>query len=750
MLWRTVKNLVKRTEQPNKTTFTTQALDLLHNKYFEEAESILQDQFEGQSNPTALELALLGEASFHLEKTKFAEELFHRALKLQPGLAEGHYGLSLIYYEAGRHEDALAQALYARNRDPANSRILSQLGLCHIAFSEYGPAREILRQAVLIDPRNVPALNNYAIALHAMGDLSDAWYYLNLAIETNPSYEPALDNIRNLFTRGAFQTNFDISSGSFDTKLILNNAPSWSASDLVPETTLELLEAEYETDPTNTDAAAKLINAYLKALRLQDAADILNTAQAHNENNIDLVLISARLADQLGQHNRARKHYEKALIIEPDNVIALLGLGHTLKILGQTDDALTPIEKAVSLEESPQTLLSLAFTQCTACKYTESLSSCARLEIVAPHLSPFLITTRAVCHAYLGNFDEAIKYADQADDSEIQSPGFSVFRGMLDLMHENYLDGWKGYANRFYLNTTMKRLLPYPRWNGENIAGKNILVLAEQGLGDQVMFASCLPDLLSLRPKKIILEANHRVEKTLARSFPVIEVLSSNQRGFEWLPEGSEPDFYVPLADLPRFFRNAICDFPAHTGYLTADSHRIEYWKKKLGESSARPKVGISWRGGLQITRQAVRTLPLEKLTSILSDNRIQFVNLQYGDVDQEIQEFAQPLNLCILNFPEAIQDLDEFAALISSLDLIITVCNTTVHYTGALGCEGWVLAPHVPEWRYGLTSDTMRWYPSIRMFRQQSHDGWDNVLADLRIALDNWLSRSSSSHWHT
>jgi hypothetical protein len=108
--------------------------------------------------------------------------------------------------------------------------------------------------------------------------------------------------------------------------------------------------------------------------------------------------------------------------------------------------------------------------------------------------------------------------------------------------------------------------------------------------------------------------------------------------------------------------------------------------------------------------------------------------------VSAELEAFAHPRGLSILHFPEAIRDLDEFAALIGALDLVITVCNTTVHYTGALGRECWVMAPHIPEWRYGLTSPGMRWYPSVKMFRQQNPGDWQGVLGELESAIATWL----------
>lgn len=747
MLWNTVKALLRGTTKSTATTLAVQAKDLLHQKYFEEAKAVLMDHLEARGELTALELALLGEVEFHLNQPSSAESLFFRAIKMQPGLAEGHYGLSLIYYEADRHKDALTQALYARNRDPASPRILAQLGLCHISLGDYGPAREVLRQAVLLDPKNVPALNNFSIALHAMGEISDSWYYLNRALSINPEYQPAKDNLSKLFTPQLFESNYDPLSGNFDTSLPISDLiKDWATNLSNDADDGEALEVRFEETPEDPDIAVKLIKYYLRSLRLEDVADILNTSLAHNPDNVDLSIISGQLAEKLGQFNRAQKNYEKALSIEPNNIKALLGLGHMLKQLGKPEDALVPVQKAADIDKTPNTLLHLAFTQCTACHYEESLLTCDTVESTAPFLARYLTTTKAVCHAYLGHFEQALSYADSAEDSDGNNPGFNVFKGMLDLLRENYREGWAGYSYRYFLTTTMKRLLPYPRWSGEDLTGKTILVLAEQGLGDQVMFASCLPDLKALKPATILLEANRRVEKTLARSFPDITVTPSDQKGFDWLSEATQPDYYIPIADLPRHFRNEVDEFPSHTGYLIADQNRVDFWNEKLSQVSSKPVVGISWRGGLQITRQSERTLSLQQLKAILSNQQIQFVNLQYGDVCDELNSFTSQSGLTILNYPEAIKDLDEFSALISALDLVITVCNTTVHYTGALGKPGWVLAPYIPEWRYGINTDTMRWYPSIKMFRQHAASNWTHVLKSVEKELHDWINLNTKN----
>jgi len=684
--------------------------------------------------------ALLGEVHYHRNNPKEAEARFQAALRLRPSLAEGHYGLSLLYYDAGRTDDALAHAQYARNIRPDSAPILAQAGLCYIAAQDYSGARDVLRQAALLDPDNAPLLNNLGIALHATGDPDGALYYFHRALTLKPDYGPALTNLRNLYAFAPPTFHFDAATGGGQTEI---NTPPHASFAPGEQENIEIdeLELQVEAAPTNILAAEQLIQRYLIALRLEDARDSLHVALAHSPNSAPLLVLAGRIAHMLGQHHQAVANYQLAVEQDPARVDALLGLSQVLRDQGNVEDALGYVQRAASHDDGIATLMQLAAALANACRYEECLATCDLIEARDPQLEPFLLNSRVVSHAYLGQFDVAMPYIDRLRQLDPGNFGLRCFVGILDLLHERYAEGWEGYRYRFLMESNDQRLLPFPRWQGEDLAGKTILILAEQGLGDQVMFASCLPDLLARHPRRVLLEAHVRVARSLERSFPGVEVVHSGQnKQLDWFENNLSPDFYTHIADLPYFFRRRADDFPKHHAYLLADPGRIAYWAERLRAANRRPKVGISWRGGMQKTRQRVRSLELERLRPLIAHEGVQFVNLQYGEVSAELDRFQSDTGLHILNFPEAIRDLDEFAALICGLDLVITVCNTTVHYTGALGKPCWVLAPNIPEWRYGLSAPVMPWYPSTRMFRQPAANDWGGVLEQVDLALQPWL----------
>ncbi len=737
MLWNTIKSLLSysKSNTGDSDPLSRRVRSLIKEKRYADAEKlILQDPDPLENDPERL--ALLGEIHYHASEKNKAEECFRKALQLQPSLAEGHYGLSLLCYDKGQIEDALAHAQYSRNIKPDDVLILSQLGLCYIAVRDFSNARDALRQAALIDPENVPTLNNLGISLHATGEARDALYYFQRALSLNPSYGPARENMRTLFGVDSHVIDFDPESGTPQSRIeMMDTAPDGAS--IHTEADLGEMEAHFERFPEDLENIQRLVRSHLRALNLEDARDILHIALAHHPSSVPLLCLTAQTAHKIGQNDRASALYAKAIEIDPNHLDSLIGYSHVLRDMGKVNDALIHMVHAAGVEESPNTLLHLAAAQANACQYAECLATCDRLESMAPHLAPILLTSRSVSHAYLGHFEEAFKLLDTIQEHDPSNIGLRCFIGLLHLMNERYQKGWDGYRYRFLMESNDQRILPFPMWQGEALEGKTILILAEQGLGDQIMFASCLPDMLRLHPGNVLLEANARVAVTLERSFPQIHVISSSQKkDFDWFKQDHVPDCYVHIADLPRHFRTRIEDFPKATGYLKADISRVGYWKARLDQENPRPKVGISWRGGLQKTRQSVRSLELTRLVPLLWNRSVQFVNLQYGDIASELHDFSTTSGLSILNYPEAIEDLDEFAALISALDLVITVCNTTVHYTGALGRECWVMTPFIPEWRYGIDSPHMRWYPTTRMFRQQESGNWDGVLEAVASAL--------------
>jgi hypothetical protein len=264
-------------------------------------------------------------------------------------------------------------------------------------------------------------------------------------------------------------------------------------------------------------------------------------------------------------------------------------------------------------------------------------------------------------------------------------------------------------------------------WRGEPLEGKSLLVWGEQGLGDEIMFASCLPDLLAIGAR-CTLDCSRRLRPLFRRSFPDIAVPDDQTAAI---------DFTLALGSLPSLFRRRREDFPRHAGYLRADPAREAFWRRELASLGPGRKIGVSWRGGLMRTGRALRSLEADQLLPLLRIDGVHWVNLQHGENAAELTRLGNTYGVRVASWEESLIDLDETAALVAGLDLVITVCSTMVHLAGALGRPAWVLTPSGPAWRYRLQGAEMPWYPSVVLYRQSQLGDWVEPLhrmaADLR-----------------
>jgi tetratricopeptide (TPR) repeat protein len=466
-----------------------------------------------------------------------------------------------------------------------------------------------------------------------------------------------------------------------------------------------------------------------------------------------------------GDKNVAEACYRAALALDPDIPEAHHNLALFLKRPGRFDEALRHFERAAALapdfsdatKERALCLIHLArygeaegllgrelvrhpdTAALHACmglvchktyRLTEALVYYETAQRLGPVDAEFYLNLGAVLQD-LGRIDEALGWYDRAIASQPDPKlrKMPIFQRALIRLLTGDFSAWPDYEIRLEDEELPRRDRAFPRWTGEDPAGHIVLIHGEQGLGDEIMFASCLPEVIS-RAKHCVIECAPKLESIFRRSFPAATVYAATARR-EVLNEAATAgiDCEVPVGSLPLYFRRQVADFPRHGGYLQADCARVEYWKRQLASLGAGIKVGISWRGGSLQTRSPLRSIPLEQWLPILRTGGAQFVSLQYDASGNELDRFRADCGIGVRHWPDAIADYDETAALVSALDLIISVCTAAIHLGGALGRPVWVMAPYSPEWRYGFAGETMPWYPSVRIFRQPAFGEWMPVV---------------------
>jgi Flp pilus assembly protein TadD len=273
-------------------------------------------------------------------------------------------------------------------------------------------------------------------------------------------------------------------------------------------------------------------------------------------------------------------------------------------------------------------------------------------------------------------------------------------------------------------------VLEVPMWEGPvKQPDCTVLVWGEQGIGDEIMFASMLREVL--KTNKVVLECFGRLETLFKKSFPEIDVYGTREdREVNWVGN-HKIDYRIPIGSLGKFYRRSAESFPG-TPYLVADA----------APKGDKFRVGIAWSGGgIKLGRVQKRSVPLSWWKSILNVPGIEFISLQHTDATEEL-DLMDTLGYSIKRMEEVkARDYYETARLVKSCDLVISVCTSVIHLAGALGVPCWVMTPKYPAWRY-QNSGKMPWYRSVRLYRSPETDqsGWMPVIQRIGLDLDDLM----------
>lgn len=341
-----------------------------------------------------------------------------------------------------------------------------------------------------------------------------------------------------------------------------------------------------------------------------------------------------------------------------------------------------------------------------------------------------------------GDDEAALAVYDDLLDADPTLAQVRLNRALLRLARGDFGGGWADYEARAAIPQYAAALGAAPEWDGSDLTGRSIALYPEQGLGDEIMFASCVPDVLA-KAASCVLVCHPKLVPIFSRSFPRASVRSSTAPASDLERNAS---FSARIGSLPRFLRRERRDFPARGGYLAPDPMRVAHWRMRLAELPGKYKVGISWRGGTATTSRRMRSIPLEQWEPLLQIAGVDFVSLQYTDAAQEIETVERAAGVRIHRWQDALDVYDETAALIAALDLVLSVQTAVVHLAGALDAPAWALIPEVPEWRYGERGESMPWYRSVTLWRRERGQEWSSVLERVARRLGERLERGDAS----
>ena len=494
----------------------------------------------------------------------------------------------------------------------------------------------------------------------------------------------------------------------------------------------ELIRAARTREPHNVSALSNHgivlaeLERHAEALACYDRALIIEPRHAGVLNNRGTTL------KQLGRHAEALACYDRAMAIAPDFADAVSNRGMVLETLERFEEALASFDKAIALDPGhARAHHNRGAVLDRLDRFEEAIASFDRAIAVSPdYANAFYHRGRALKE--LQRRDAALASYRQAIALDPENAAAHWEAGLLALLVGDLAAGWPGYGWRFKVKEVASepRAFPQPQWRDDApLAGRTILLHAEQGFGDTIQFVRYAP-LIAARGATVVLE----VQRPLATLLHGIAGVSRLVCRGEALPEF---DLHCPMASLPLAFATTLDTIPARLPYLRPPAERIAAWRRRLPTTPPRaPRVGLVWSGDARHKNDGRRSMAFETLAPLVALPGIDFISLQKGAREAD----AQALRRCgnVIDIATELEDFADTAAVISLLDLVITVDTSVAHLAGSLGKPVWILLPVAVDWRWLLDREDSPWYPTARLFRQASAGDWPGVIARVRQELAN------------
>ena len=493
---------------------------------------------------------------------------------------------------------------------------------------------------------------------------------------------------------------------------------------------------------------------------LNGALSAYETALKLDPKDVDLANDLGRLAMQMGLYEVAEQLFRHFMAERPDAVDGPNNLACALRDQLRYGDALDVLRPAIVA--NPGSALLWNTLGATVAEQGGTDQSVVFFD-EALRLDPAFAKARynrANIRLSLGEAAGALEDCETA----LQSPALSESeRAMMNFARSTMLvasgrlgEGWDAYQARLEPRHTdvTHFAVDDPAWTpAAPLQGRSLLVFGEQGLGDEVLFANLIPDLLeALGPDgRLTLAVERRLVPLFRRSFPQAEVGAHATYRVEHQSVRTAPfardrsfDLWAPMASMLRRFRREVADFPSRPAYLQANPAQTAYWREALGETGEGLKVGLLWKS-LKVSSQRARFYsPFAEWAPVLATAGVRFVNLQYGDCSAELAHARDGLGVDIWTppGPDLKDDLDEVAALASALDLVVGPANATINLAAACGTPSWFVCP--PGGWPMLGTGRYPWYPRARVFSPPGFDRWGPAMAELAQALRQDASPTS------
>lgn len=666
--------------------------------------------------------SLLGAALVQVKRPALGVPYLEKALALFPKHAVAHANLGMAYHDLGKFDEAAIHYRAAVELDPNLVDAENNLGCLLREQGQLAEAEKRLRALTSKHPSYAAAYYNLGLVLKQQGDLAGAASCYRRAIAVNPRYCEAYYNLGNVLRE---LEDLEGAADAYGRALAIQ--------------------------PNHAEAICNLGVVYFKRGHLKLAADHCLRAAELKPDYADAYCNLGTIFDALGDKKRSLEYYRRATDLAPRYAEALSNMAHAYVELDQLGEALDAAERALAIEPNLKGAWVNKGISLMKLGRLEEARQC--FEIVLSHDpdDADALLNLGSFHTYTLNAVAALQCYDRVLSRDGNNAMAHWNRGWILLARGNLEGGWREYL--WGKQTRERRVaqdFSLPTWCGEPPAGKSFLVHGEQGVGDEILFASCVGELAA-ETGRCILQCDPRLVTLFQRSFPSITVHgAARDADPRWTDQFRPLDFQVPIGDLPVYYRRRIEDFAGKSNYLRADSGQVQHWRKRLQALGPGLKVGIAWRSRLHTGLRARYFPSLMQCAPFLTLPGVVFVNLQYDECAAELAQVRDDMGVTIHNFSEIdlFNDLDGSAALMTALDLVIAPSTTTFNLAAACGASTWLFFPKALDgWRLGAAN--FPWFENAVVFEQSREGDWASVAEQMAKQLKALAGRSPSAISH-
>jgi tetratricopeptide (TPR) repeat protein len=595
-----------------------------------------------------------------------AAAAYCQIVALRPDIAEAHNNLGVVLRGQGQLDEAVARFEQALQLRPNYVEAHSNLGATLKQQGKLQLAQARFEQALAIRPDYAEAHNNLGNVLLAQDKLDEAAACYERALALRPGYAEAHNNLGNVLLR---QGKLDEAAARYQQALRLRPDHAEAHYNLG-----NVLRDQGKLD----DAAA----CYRQAIALRP-----DYAEAHN--NLGTVLVGQENLDE------GVACYEQALAFQPGYAEAHYNLGYARKQQGKLEQAVVHYEQALALKPA----------------YVD-----------AHHNLGNALGAQGKLGEAAARYQQAL--ALRPDWAEAQLGLATCY-----LLGGDYQRGWPAYEARLQI-TGLAARPDLPRWNGEPLTGRSLLLVAEQGLGDAIQFVR-YARLLKERGAKVVLACRPALGRLLASCSDVDELFIVGSAE-EW----PRCDYYLPLLSAPLAVGTTAATIPREVPYLWADAELIDRWRREMAEIEGF-KIGIAWQGSPDFPLDRQRSISLAQFAPLARVPGVRLVSLQKGFGAEQMATVDFPVVDLSDRLDEAAGPFMDTAAVMRSVDLVVTSDTAIAHLAGALGLPVWVALHFSAEWRWLRGRDDSPWYPTMRLFRQSRFGEWPDVFERMAAAVE-------------